>query len=1293
MTRFEDVKDITIEEYFKGNAFSVNTFRDKYSCKKQDGTKETVAEVFWRVCSRIAEMEETEELKEYWSRRWFDEIWNDWWRPGGSIIAGTVDTKKVSTSNCFSADTEFITSTGTRAFSEYSDGDHVDVLTSDGGFRSATVRCFGKDKLYKVNLSRNGHHKYVYATGNHNWRVSGKDPVIQLVDTLSLLPGDKLPYIKRKWMPSANGSRYFCPLGLIHGLVFGDGYYNKNTDVCNLDLCGDSVGLVDLFQGFGWHIGKSSNTDRIRIYGLPNYMKRFPDVAVNEEYLLGFLIGWFTADGTVSNLGIAEISSARLENIFKFKHLGERVGIYTSTPRLLRDESPFTGDKTQKLYSAYIIKDCLFDSFFVKESHRLKYNTYKTNAKNISKHRSNWKVESVEETSRFEDVWCVDVPEVHEFVLSDGVGTHNCTTTSVNGDNLEEIFQTGFRLAKNCAYRQGIGIDLSPIRPRGTKINNSAEVSIGAVHWGKFYDNIANYVGQAGRIPAILLSLKVDHPDIEEFIKSKSDLHSVQNANISVQITDAFMEAVEKDKDWLLSYEVKDTGEKLEKTVKARDLMHLIAERACNFGEPGIQLIDTIQRDVNTSYVKDPTTGKNFVPISSNACSLAGDTEMLGTWGGQTGYRTIKELAETNNAMHELYNPATGSFHLCRVYKSGVADNLVELTIQEVDGDRNSKIKCTDNHVFLCDDGEQVQARDLCGRLLRSFSLVGQLLNSYSGTGGVKVINVDSLSASEDVYDFTMPEEVAPWPWGVANGVWTHNSEKLMYPDSTCVLASINVGRFSTAKSNKNLYQEICTIGESITRFLDNVVTYELRLNKSPIPEQKYVVEMLREIGVGITNLHGWLLNMGLCYDSDEAKEVTEKFVNKLAYVCYKTSIDLGKEKGNFGAFNGKDYRKSPYIKRLMGAFPDLKFKTMRNSMVLSIAPTGSLSLTFAKTPISTGIEPAPGFYYWKRSRTSGYWRWYFVVPTAVQEYLKDKYGLSFEWETIEDPDGKIGLATIDLIESRLGDFKNLFKPAHLIDPLKKVDLMAAVAKWIDSSISTTYNMPETATPELVEEIYKKAWKLGIKSVAVYRDKSRQGVIEFDPPPIVEKRFASKQKQERPATIERHFAPKRPAELPCDIYNVTVSGTKWVVIVGLLGKEPFEVFAGKSEDITIPNKFKSGIIRRRGKGTYDLVIPLDDDELVFRDIVNLFKNDTYTDTTRLISLCLRSGAHMQFVTEQLSKASNSITDFSAAVSRVLKKYSEEIVGREFKCPNCGGTEVDNSSGCNVCKSCGWSRCE
>jgi predicted Zn-ribbon and HTH transcriptional regulator len=66
---------------------------------------------------------------------------------------------------------------------------------------------------------------------------------------------------------------------------------------------------------------------------------------------------------------------------------------------------------------------------------------------------------------------------------------------------------------------------------------------------------------------------------------------------------------------------------------------------------------------------------------------------------------------------------------------------------------------------------------------------------------------------------------------------------------------------------------------------------------------------------------------------------------------------------------------------------------------------------------------------------------------------------------------------------------------------------------------------------------------------------------------------------------------------------------------------------------------------------------------------------------------------MQFVTEQLSKASNSITDFSAAVSRVLKKYSEEIVGREFKCPNCGGTEVDNSSGCNVCKSCGWSRCE
>ena len=1282
MTKFEDVKNITIEEYFDGNQFSINTFRDKYSFTKQDGSKETPAEVWKRVADEIASMETSEELKEYWSNRWFDEMWNDWWRPGGSIIKGAGNTKKISMSNCFSAETEFITDKGLCRFSDFEHGAAVNVLTTYGGFKSAVVKKYGKQKLYKLVLHKKTHEKIIYTTANHSWRVVAKGGTIKDLTTIELLSGMCLPYVKRKFNKD---KRYICPMGFIHGLVFGDGYFNKETNSCRLDLCGDSKHLIELFKGFNWNFREGN--DRIRIYHLPNFMKKLPDSGVNEEYLLGFLSGWFAADGTISKNGNASISSANIDNLEWFRAVSQRVGIYTSNIRTQREKSPFDGNDNQKLYSLYIIRDCLFPDFFFKKKHIDNFRHYQQMPMYGEK-KYNWSVVSIEETDIVDDVWCVEVPDTHEFVLADGVGTNNCTTTQIRGDSLEDIFSAAFRLAKDCAYRQGIGVDFTPLRPRNTTINNSAEISTGAVHWMKFFDNISNFIGQKGRIPALLLSLKVDHPDIEEFVKSKSDMHSIQNANISVQITDAFMEACEKDGDWKLEYTVDSTGEVLTKTLKARDLLRLISERACNFGEPGVQFIDTIQRDVNTSYVKDPNTGKPFVPVSSNACSLSGDTKMYCMWEGHPTYRTIKELAETNNGYHELYNPIARHFHMCHVYKSGSSSAMVELVLEPSGHDNESvRITCTDNHMFLTDFGIPGEAKDLLGKRIYNFSHGATLCFCANIPKHLEVIAVNKIDGEYDVYDFTMPDKVAHWPWGVANGVWTHNSEKLMYPDSTCVLASINMGNFSS-KQAKYL-KEIIVIGESITRFLDNAISYELAKNKYPIPEQEYVIRMLREIGVGITNMHAWLLKQDLPYDSDCAIDCVEEFVKQLSFICYKTSQDLGEEKGNFEAFMRTDFIKSPFIKRLMKSFPALKFNTMRNSMILSIAPTGSLSLTFSKPAMSTGIEPMPGFYYWKRSRTSGQWKWYFIVPLAVRLYLESK-GINLTvGESTEDPDGKIGESVIELIKNNVNT--ELTKPAHLIDPLKKVELMGKVAKWIDSSISTTYNMDESATPEVVEKIYTQAWKEEIKSVAVYRDKSRQGVIEFEPPPVVESRFSDKMEILRPEKIEHRCAPKRPSKLPCDVHNVTVKGKKWTVIVGLLNDEPFEVFAGLNEEITIPAKLSHGFLVKRD-GRYDLEIPFGDDVLQFKNVSKLFINDEQSSWTRLVSLNLRTGTHVQFVIEQLKKSSGSINDFSSAIARVLKKYERPIVKRLIKCPQCGAEEL-SYNGCTKCLKCGWERCE
>lgn len=140
----------------------------------------------------------------------------------------------------------------------------------------------------------------------------------------------------------------------------------------------------------------------------------------------------------------------------------------------------------------------------------------------------------------------------------------NCTTISLGvndseneWDNLESIIKnTAYTVAKTAAYRQGLGVDFSRIRPKGLEVQNSSKESSGAIHWMKFIDSIGNYIGQRGRIPAMLFSINVNHPDVEEFIQVKADYTKIQNANISVQITDAFMKAVKENAQWELIFEV-----------------------------------------------------------------------------------------------------------------------------------------------------------------------------------------------------------------------------------------------------------------------------------------------------------------------------------------------------------------------------------------------------------------------------------------------------------------------------------------------------------------------------------------------------------------------------------------------------------------------------------------------------------------------------------------------------------------------------------------------------------------
>lgn len=328
----------------------------------------------------------------------------------------------------------------------------------------------------------------------------------------------------------------------------------------------------------------------------------------------------------------------------------------------------------------------------------------------------------------------------------------NCSTTSLGvgrdgeeWDSLEGIIKNAaYTIAKSAAYRQGTGIDFSRLRPVGTKVLNSANSSTGSIHWMSFIDGIGNYVGQAGRVPALLFSLSCKHPDVEEFIKCKADRLKIQNANISVQCTDDFYEAVKQDKDWDLVFEIPEVkkGQKVyidvhstdmdskkdengwyyisksdrnkevfKKTIKAKDLMELIAKNMHANAEPGIQNIDIAKKYSTSDYLDDIDSSV----WSSNACCLDGNSQVI-TDRGFLSMIKINEIL-TNNPNEEIlamsFNLSNGKYEFKPIIASWQKRNdpTIELEIEE--NGNIYRIECSSDHPIMTKNRGYVQAASL----------------------------------------------------------------------------------------------------------------------------------------------------------------------------------------------------------------------------------------------------------------------------------------------------------------------------------------------------------------------------------------------------------------------------------------------------------------------------------------------------------------------------------------------------------------------------------------------------
>jgi ribonucleoside-diphosphate reductase alpha chain len=256
------------------------------------------------------------------------------------------------------------------------------------------------------------------------------------------------------------------------------------------------------------------------------------------------------------------------------------------------------------------------------------------------------------------------------------VSLSNCFVIDSPSDNMSGIVNSGRDLANISKRRGGVGIDISTLRPDGAHVSNSAGTSSGAWSFGDFYSNIARMVGQSGRRAALILTLDVKHPDVEKFITMKKDLTKVTGANISIKISDEFMNAVKDDQDFTLQFPVDSENPIFTRIVKAKELWNLIVETATETAEPGILMWDNILKMLPAECYKD----LGYKTVCTNPCS-----ELPLNGGGGSC------ILISNNLKYFVDNPFTdsASFNFKQFAKTvkvaqRLCDDLVELELEKI---------------------------------------------------------------------------------------------------------------------------------------------------------------------------------------------------------------------------------------------------------------------------------------------------------------------------------------------------------------------------------------------------------------------------------------------------------------------------------------------------------------------------------------------------------------------------------------------------------------------------------